>query len=352
MGVRSTPLPDVAAGPGARHRARAHREDDGAQNALSHDGDHHVSVIVDVDRIRSLALRTPESRLNAFNFPVTIRLATWRVLDERTTVMTSSLLAPRGRVRVRTADGGTVAGSTAPTPILDWQHPNVSSLLRRIDIPADSGGTSSPAHRIAALRQAHQWIAAVVQPVYSVQDERPVSEVLRRLRGSCSQRLAVLESLARASGVATRVRGLLVDGRFWYPRFPRLHRIVPHQVVLAWPEFRLDGLSQTEYPAAPWLTVSELFGGLNDLSEDSRGGFTNAGTETLFEALSRTAIDWDGATVCPAVGTTCDLSAYVLADLGHFDSRDELFAQHGQTLCGIARVLAEPILSRRSAGAQ
>lgn len=216
---------------------------------------------------------------------------------------------------------------------------------------ADAEDTSGPAHQIAVLRQAHRWIAAAVQPVYSVQDERPVSEVLRRGRGSCSQRLAVLESVARAAGVATRVRGLLVDGTFWYPRFPRLHRIVPDQVLLAWPEFRLAGLSLTDHPTAPWLTVSELFGGLDELSDGHGGGFTNAGAETLFEALSRTAIDWDGATVCPAAGAACDLSAYVLADLGHFDSRDELFARHGQTLCGMARLLAEPVLGRRSAGA-
>lgn len=259
--------------------------------------------------------------------------------------MTSSLLMPRGRGRVSTADGGTATGSTAPTQILDWQHPYVASLLRRIDMTADSE-TSGPADALAALRLAHRWIAANVQPVYSVQDERPVSEVLRRGRGSCSQRLAVLECVARASGVATRVRGLLVDGRFWLPRFPRLHRILPHQVVLAWPEFRLEGLSRT----APWLTVSELFGGMNQLSHD-HSDFTNDGAETLFEALSRTVIDWNGGTACPAAGATCDLSGHVLADLGHFDSRDDLFARHGQTLCGMARLLAEPILGRRSAGA-
>ncbi|MGI5372756.1 transglutaminase domain-containing protein [Streptomyces sp. CA-251387] len=257
---------------------------------------------------------------------------------------------PRGRVRVGAAGGGTAAGSTAPTQILDWQHPYVASLLRRIDLAAESEA-SGPAEAIAVLRRAHRWIAAGVQPVYSVQDERPVSEVLRRGRGSCSQRLAVLECVARACGVATRVRGLLVDGRFWLPRFPRLHRILPRQVVLAWPEFRLEGLSRTSYPAAPWLTVSELFGGLDELSRDQGGGFTNDGAETLFEALSRTAIDWDGGVACPAAGATCDLSGHVLADLGHFDSRDELFARHGQTLCGMARLLAEPILGRRSAGA-
>ena len=122
-------------------------------------------------------------------------------------------------------------------------------------------------------------------------------------------------------------------------------------MLLAWPEFRIQGLSPSGRPAAPWLTASELFGGLDELSRGNGGGFTNAGAETLFEALSRTAIDWDGTTVCPAAEATCDLSAYVLADLGHFDSRDELFARHGQTLCPMARLLAEPVLGRHSAGA-
>ncbi|MFE5140703.1 transglutaminase domain-containing protein [Streptomyces fagopyri] len=264
--------------------------------------------------------------------------------------MTSSLLTPRGRTRRRSSGGRAVAGSTDPTRILDWRHPRVTALLGRVAAPEDPAGTADPAHRTAALRQAHRQIVAEVRPVYSVRDERPVSEVLRLGRGSCSQRLAVLEAVARASGVATRVRGLLVDGAFWYPRFPRLHRIVPDQVLLAWPEFRLEDLSRADRPTPPWLTVSELFGGLDELSEGHGGGFTNTGAETLFEALSRTAIDWDGATVCPADSVACDLSAHVLADLGHFGSRDELFARHGQTLCAMARLLAEPVLGRRSAG--
>jgi hypothetical protein len=171
---------------------------------------------------------------------------------------------------------GAAAGSTAPTRILDWWHPNVSSLLRRLDLPTDTEDVSD-ACRTAALRQAHRWIATAVRPVYSVQDERPVSEVLRRGRGSCSQRLAALEAVARATGVATRVRGLLVDGSFWYPRFPRVHRLVPHQVVLAWPEFHIAGPPRNGRPTAPWLKVSELFGDLDELNESSGGGFTNTG---------------------------------------------------------------------------
>jgi hypothetical protein len=72
-----------------------------------------------------------------------------------------------------------------------------------------------------------------------------------------------------------------------------------------------------------------------------RGGFTNADGETLFDALARTAVDWDGVT-----GSTCDLSATVLADLGRFSSRDALFAAYGQALCWPIRTVAEPVLSR------
>ncbi|MFD7099573.1 transglutaminase domain-containing protein [Streptomyces xanthophaeus] len=286
--------------------------------------------------------------------------------------MTSSMLRPRGRARTAATapPAAAAAGSTAPTPVLDWRHPRVTALVRRLAATADGADgaaagpargaeAADPARQVEALYRAHRWISSAVRPVYSVQDERPVSEVLRLGRGSCSQRLAVLESVARASGVATRVRGLLVDGTFWYPRFPHLRRIVPDQVLLAWPEFRLGDPAGPGGAAGSWLTVSELFGGLRPLDAGPGEGFTNAGAETLFEALSRTAIDWDAAPACPASGTdtgagagpACDLSAYVLTDLGHYDSRDELFARHGQTLCPMARLLAEPVLGRRAAGA-
>ncbi|MGW7074759.1 transglutaminase domain-containing protein [Streptomyces sp. NPDC054866] len=246
------------------------------------------------------------------------------------------------------------AGSTEPTRILDWRHARVADLIRSVGaVPTGAPDSPDSLGQLAALRRAHGRIAATVRPVYSVHDERPVSEVLRRGRGSCSQRLAILESVARASGVATRVRGLLVDGAFWHPRFPHLRRLVPDQVLLAWPEFRFPEPTPGRGGATgPWLPVSELFGGLDELRERRAGGFTNAGAETLFEALSRTAVDWDGATACGADAASCDLSAHVLDDLGHFDSRDDLFARHGQTLCRPARWVAEPVLGRRSAGAR
>lgn len=267
-------------------------------------------------------------------------------------VMTSRLLMPvrtAGRTTAKTADrtaaktaGSAAAGSTRPTPILDLEHPRVVAFVARVLREADERGAVTARDR---LRTAHGIIVPTVRPVYSVEDRRRVSRTLRLGRGSCSQRMAVLEAVARSIGVPTRVRGLLVDGAFWYPRFPKMRPFVPEEVLLAWPEFLLDGA---------WVPVAELFeaqGVRTDASGPTAGGFTNHGPETLFEAVARTPVDWDAPAACAGSTAPCDLSAHLRTDLGRFDSRDELFARHGQTLCRLARTLAEPVLGRWSAGA-
>ncbi|MGW4799103.1 transglutaminase domain-containing protein [Nonomuraea sp. NPDC004297] len=100
-----------------------------------------------------------------------------------------------------------MTGSTAATPILDWRHPLVQELS------AEAHGSER-----ALLTAAHRLITTRVRPVYAMNEKQPASTTLRLGRGSCSQRLALLEAVARARGIPTRVRGLLLDGRFWQPR--------------------------------------------------------------------------------------------------------------------------------------
>ncbi|MGW7434266.1 transglutaminase domain-containing protein [Streptomyces sp. NPDC054861] len=257
--------------------------------------------------------------------------------------MTHPALTPWWRARRSAPEGRAVEGSTDATRILDLHHASVRDLLA--DARAAAPDASEDRSRLLA---AHGLIRDRVRPVYAMNDAQPVSRTLAKGRGSCSQRLAVLEAVARAGGIPTRVRGLLIDGAFWYPRFPRLRAIVPATVLLAWPEFRLG---------TDWVGASELYAPIDVLRERGPEGFTNRGGQTLFEALSVTAVDWDGeqpapCTVPGAGDTGCgagDLSAMVRRDLGRFDSRDELFATHGQTLCPVARVAGDTVLSRRSA---
>jgi Transglutaminase-like superfamily len=243
--------------------------------------------------------------------------------------VTTPLLTPWWRNR-REAKVREASGSVEPTAILNWHSPEVRALTSELGSAKDGRDL---------LQRAHGVIAARVRPVYAVDDAQPVSRTLARGRGSCSQRLGVLEAVARASGIATRSRGLLADGRFWYPRFRHLRFAVPDAVLLAWPEFYLDEV---------WVSASELFG--PPRSGERAAEFTNADGETLFDALARGAVDWDGVTSGPGMCSTCDLSATVLRDLGRFDSRDELFTRYGQTLFWPARTVAEPFLSRWAAG--
>lgn len=218
-------------------------------------------------------------------------------------------------------------GSVEPTRVLDWRTDEVAAVAARL---GEEPGRSAQDW----LRAAHVQISVAVRPVYALDDTQPTSKTLRRGRGSCSQRLAILEALARSHGIATRVEGIAVDGRFWYPRFPRLSWLVPERVILAWPEFRVGG---------QWLAVGDLFD-----PEPAATMFTNAGEETLFDAIGRTSVAWHG----DCADGVCDLSGHVLESLGYFDDRDVLFATHGQTLCWTARTVGEPVLSRRVAKAR
>jgi hypothetical protein len=232
----------------------------------------------------------------------------------------TGLMTPFYMTQVVNASG--VEGSIEPTRILDFQSPNVQGLITR-----SREGLHDP---LEILERAHGFIRDEVHPVYALNEQQRISRTLARGVGSCSQRLALLEGVARAIRVRTRVRALLVDRSFWYPRFPRLGGMMPDQMRLAWPEFRLDG---------SWRGASELFGSIGC---QTGGGFKNHGAETLFEAVGRCAVDWDGK----AKDDEYDLSAFIRSDLGYFDSRDELFRQLGETLNPAAKLVLSPVLSR------
>lgn len=226
-------------------------------------------------------------------------------------------------VDLTNADGG---GSTASTRILDWNSATVVALDQQLDAQLEARDL---------VRAAHRWVQENVRPVYGMNEHQPASVTARRGRGSCSQRLAIVEAIARGRGIATRVRGLVVEGAFWKPRFPRVGMFIPEEILLAWPEFLLDD---------DWVSASHVFAAR---IEDVDGKpFTNSGAETLFDALARGAADWAPARQCLCADAS--LRRFVLADLGLFPSRDELFQHHRQNPPRAVRVALDPFLSRWS----
>jgi len=143
---------------------------------------------------------------------------------------------------------------------------------------------------------------------------------LKKGRGSCSQRAALLEAIARAAQIPSRVHGFAVKGSFWYPRFRFTRFFIPKTVLLVWPQFLVED---------KWLDFDELHASIDQIAARAPGGFTNSG-ESLFEAVVDTPVDFLGKTC----GLSCarpehDLSRFLLKDCGVFDTRDDAFERLG-----------------------
>jgi hypothetical protein len=198
------------------------------------------------------------------------------------------------------------------TAILDYE----SSLIRKLALALRR--EHSKDHGL--LKASHRYLVASVRPIYTLNELQPASRTITRQRGSCSQRMACLEAIARASDIATRSRALRIDGRFWYPRFRYVRALIPKSILLLWPQFFLNG---------NWLNFDELYGTPAELASRAPQEFAHHG-ESLFDAIAHTPVDFTAQTCksgCPAADF--DLSRFVLADEGFFDTRDEVFERFG-----------------------
>lgn len=240
--------------------------------------------------------------------------------------MTCALTTTARLRRAEAAPDPFRAGSARFTPILDGSDPALLAIGARL---RDSTGSD-----LEFLREAHRWIQQRVRPVYSLNETQPASLTLAKGRGSCSQRIALLEALARGAGIATCSEALLIHGSFWYPRFTYLRRAVPQRILIAWPDFMVD---------SGWLNLSDLFG-----TDAPAPTFANHGAETLFDAIATGSASWVAKGCAEGSCMPGDL-AQVDRSLGRFADRDEVFARYGQNLPLPLRWVLEPIFGRWAA---
>ena len=227
------------------------------------------------------------------------------------------------------------AANLSPTSILDYNHTQVATLVARL-------GQPRPAH-LEYLKAAHAHLSDAMRAVYSINDTRPVSRTIELNEGSCAQRMACLETLARGYRIATRVRALWLNRSFWFSRLPLLKSLLPARTLMPWPQFHVDGR---------WVDFDEIYGPIMEIASHAayQHAFTNAG-ESLFDAVRHTPVDLLGK----LRGTPYDrydLSRFVAADEGFFDTRDQLMEQPGAQSSKTGKLIFNLLYGGRPIGRQ
>lgn len=226
--------------------------------------------------------------------------------------------------------GEPAPANLGPTAILDYRQPAVATLIGRI-------GESHPSPA-EYVKSAHGTIGDTMGAVYSIDDTRPASRTIELNKGSCAQRMACLETLARGYRIATRVRALWLIRDFWFSRLPLLKSVLPARTLMPWPQFYLDGR---------WVDFDEIYGPIVQIAAHAayQHPFTNAG-ESLFDAVRHTPVDFFGK-LRGTPFARYDLSAFVAEDGGFFDTRDELMKVPGAQSSMMGRMIFDVLYGGR-----
>jgi hypothetical protein len=206
---------------------------------------------------------------------------------------------------------GVYEANLGPTAILNYTAPSLKALVDHLGHGKPTG--------TQFVRAAHAHLQTL-NAVYSIEEGQSAAETIRRNAGSCSQRIACLEALARGYGVGTRVRALWLDRSFWSYRLPLLEPVLPERTLMPWPQFHLGGR---------WVDFDELYGTPEELASGGGHPFTNRG-ESLFDAVTHVPVDFLGK-LKETRFSSFDISKFVVSDGGMFDTRDRLVASLDKT---------------------
>ena len=155
-----------------------------------------------------------------------------------------------------------------PTAILNHSHPTIRTLATQLHQSCLDQSSR------AFVQAGHRYIQNVIHPIYTLNEIQPASVTFEKKQGSCSQRIACLETICRAEGIPTRVRGLWVDGQFWYPRFGPIRCFIPKRILVAWPQFYLADSSGSH-----WVDFEELFAPASNLVAQAKSVAKDLTTE-------------------------------------------------------------------------
>jgi hypothetical protein len=209
---------------------------------------------------------------------------------------------------------------TEPTPLLDYRHPRIQSLLA-----ARGWAPLAPFERIGAV---YAFVRDEIAFGYNAADDLPASQVLADGIGQCNTKGTLLMALLRVVGIPCRFhgftiakplqRGAITGVAYW---------LAPQSIIHSWVEVWWEGR---------WVNLEGFILDQPYLQALQRRFAHHSGPFCGFGAatpdLQRPGVDWCGT-------DTYIQKDGINRDYGVFDTPDDFYAAHGTNLSGFKRWL-------------
>ncbi len=208
----------------------------------------------------------------------------------------------------------------ADTPLLDFRHPDIQSLIR-------SRGWSelSVRDRIGA---AYDFVRDEIPFGYNASDDLPASQVLADGIGQCNTKSTLLMALLRALDVPCRFHGFTIDKALQKGAITGLaYVLAPRDIIHSWVEVWFEG---------KWINLEGFIldrpylASLQQRFSATEGAFCGFGVATA--DLQNPPVDWVGR-------DTYIQKDGINADLGIHDDPDTFYRKRGVNLSGPKRWL-------------
>lgn len=215
----------------------------------------------------------------------------------------------------------------APTPLLDFEHPAIESL-----VAARGWRQLALFERIGAV---YDFVRDEIAFGYNASDELPASAVIADGIGQCNTKGALLMALLRACAIHCRFHGFTIHKRLQKGAITGLaYWLAPARIIHSWVEVDFEGRwvnLEGFILDAPYLaSLQRRF--------PNRQRFCGYGAAT--PDLSAPNVDWRGQDTYIQRDGIAD-------DFGVFNSPDELYARHGSNLSGLKRWLYAQLIRHR-----
>lgn len=207
-----------------------------------------------------------------------------------------------------------------PTPLLDFRHPAVESLV------VSRGWRELDVHdRIGA---AYNFVRDEIAFGYNMADDLPASQVLADGFGQCNTKGTLLMALLRALDVPCRFHGFTIDKALQKGAITGIaYSLAPRSIIHSWVEVwfgeewvKLEG----------FILDRAYLSALQTRFADHRGAFCGFGAAT--PDLQNPRVEWVGE-------DTYIQKDGINADLGIYDAPDDFYAERGINLSGMKRWL-------------